>query len=249
MTNRTAVVLDAIPGFTGTIDMDITPQELDVGDVASLFYWPYINASYGRVTGPTNKQGLYDRLTDTILYPATATAFGIGLNLPGNIPALSIWDVASRWIAPLPAIEKGFSAAAIVAGVVGFSSNNNSQAWWLRDDGAGKLYFKLGTYTSLAADYTGPLLSTLTASVVVFVYDKAEGSVTIRVNGVQAMKVIDPSFKTMPIHPSMQFGVVNDNGAQSGRFGYYGGVLACSDALKGTDLAKVEALLLSYNPA
>lgn len=249
MTNRTAYVLDAIPGFVGTMDMDISMQELDVGDVPSIFYWPYINETHGRITGPT-QQGVVDRLTDAILYPATATTFSIGA-LPGNIPSLSVTDVAHRWIAPLPAIDKGFSVAAIVDDTMAFSSNSASNSWWLRDEvvnsvSTGKLYFKLGTYTSNPASYTGPLLSNATATVVLFIYDKVEGSVTIRVNGAQAMKVIDPTFKTMPIHPSLQFGLVNDNGAQTGRFGQYGGVLAFSDVLKGTDLARVEAMLLSY---
>lgn len=246
MVNRTAVVLDAIPGFAGTIDIDVTLKEIDVANIASLFYWPYIDNDYGRIPS-SSPQALYDRMTDAPLIPATATTFTIGA-LPGPIQSISISSTANRWLAPLAATDKGFAIAAIVDDTMAFSSNGPSNSWWVSDDGAGKLTMKLGATTTVSGDYTGPTLLSTKSTVVLFNYDKVAGKITLRVDGTYVQEVQNEALKTAAIHPSMQIGVKNDNGTQTGRFGQYGGVVAFNKTLTASEITKVEALLLSYIP-
>ncbi|WP_058912890.1 hypothetical protein [Entomohabitans teleogrylli] len=239
MVTRTAIVLDDIQGQAGTIPLDITLEEIAVANIPGLVYWPYINDIYGRVPG-SSPQALYDRLTDDALTTVASPSFSIGA-LPDSSPAVIIGSQNTSWRATVPEFNKGATFAAKIANTVGISSNSApaDSTFWIMDDGAGRLTFRVGSYTWAASNYDGPTLTPGTAVAVIFRIDALTGTVTLRVGGSYTKIVQDDVMRSAALHPNFQFGLVNNEGSLTSRFGNYGHLLAFDNAISDADMDAV----------
>jgi hypothetical protein len=246
MVQRSATFIGAVPGVIANIPMDVSPEEIAVANIDGNIFWPYIDDLHGRVPG-AQPQALWDRRPDIDLQLRNSAQVGISISpLPAGCPAVVIGSPNSIWRATVPSWEGGLTVCAIVDDLLGMSSYGGTNPWWIRNDDSGRLYFKLGGFTSNPALYQGPLLSAAAQTIVVFVWNAATGTVKIRVNGVYELNIPNAAFATTAVHPSLQYGLVNDAGAQTGRYSLHGGMLAFNRALTASEITELEKMLLTY---
>lgn len=242
MTTRTAIVLDNISGQTGTIPLDITMAEIAVANITGLVFWPYIDATYGRVPGSA-PQALYDRLTDASLTTVAATSFAI-TTLPDSTPSVTIASQNTCWRA-VSKFTGGATFAAKVTNLIAISSNAAAagSTYWLRDDGAGKLTFRVGAYTWDSANYDGPTLTAGAATAIVFRIDTLTGTVTLKVGNTYTKTIQNDAMRNITLHQNYQFGLVNNEGTLTSKFSNYGHLLAFTTAVTDNDLTKILAMM------
>lgn len=244
MTTRTAIVLDDIAGQTGTIPLDISLAEITVANIPALIYWPYINATYGRVPG-SSPQALYDRMTDASLIPVAATSFAI-TSLPDSTPAVTIGSQNTCWRAMASLFSGGATFCAKVTNLLGISSHNapGASTYWIMDDGAGKLTFRVGSFIWGSENYDGPILTAGTAIPIIFRIDTLTGTVTLKVGASYTKTVQNDAMRGIQLHVAYQFGLVNNEGTLTSKFSNYGHMLAFSSAVSDTELSDILAMIV-----
>lgn len=243
MSVRQILNLEGSVTVSGLPLLDVTENELAVANIDGLAYWPGLFSWDANQAGT----GFLDRLTDEACpTDGAVTVASRFINFADGQPAYSINAQAHVLKRAAFQASSGFTIGVVVGKEIGISSISApgapSDAWWL-GSADGKMRFFVGTAGRNTYDtYTGPLLTDIKMTVVVFIYDRVAGEIRLRVNGVLVDTLASPALRTMAVKNELMFGQIN-SGAPQMRNGSYRAPIAFSKALAGAELASLEAML------
>ncbi|WP_070094923.1 LamG-like jellyroll fold domain-containing protein [Pseudomonas sp. GTC 16473] len=197
-----------IPGMT---KLDVTPDEIVIANLESLKLWaataPWGVHSDGlgfihrvtRVKIPLNGASVASRL---------ANAFdgqpALSLGTSSSVIKDSTFNTSGSFTVAFTLCPLNDDLAAVGASSAELAGAG--QSYWFIASSGGK--FRIGT-TSLStqfADYVGPLLSKTAWLRLILRFDRAAGTMTLYVNGVQQAKITNDAIKTLNLAPGVVFG-------------------------------------------
>lgn len=236
---RTAIFADGVD--IGASALGLTADEVYISNIRDLTFWPYIDATYGPVQGPT-RIGLYDRITDGERYnesqisdtdtAVSATADGLPAINMGSVNTMFRYNAGDDG----GDFSAGLTVGMVVNGQCGFSAINSNETARLNLSGSfdadgGALIIRGRSIASVAGDYTGPALSETTDLPVLFTLDPVAGQIILQCGSGYTQTLADGTYVGFTAHPVVGFAQVNNSGAFESRFGQYGRVVLWNRAL------------------
>lgn len=240
MATRLLLQLDGSIAIDGMPKLDVTQREIEVANIQGLEYWP------GLFSWDLNdaNNGFLDRVTDQAApIWAAGDIRGKFTNFADGYVAYELNSVNSALIKqPFPATGS-FTVAAVVGPELSMGSITDGAGYWYLSSSGGKLRYNLGGVGTVYEDYTGPALNNTKMTYVVFIFDRANGELRLRVNGALVNSTKATSLTTANVKSELAFGRTNVNGTVQSRLGHYRVAIGFSRALTGANLASLEAML------
>jgi hypothetical protein len=231
--------------------IDVSEAEIAVCNIDGLVYWPGMAAW----DVPPSKDKFLDRVDDAVC--PTFGAVDVSTSFAVSANGKSVYNVAGVNHCP---IDPDFSSAgSFTVGVVvrdfcGFGSYGDptlgaGSSWYISSENSvsadtGKLRFSLGDISGTYGQYLGRPLAAAYLTPIVFIVDRATGTVTIRANGAVAFTAVNPNISTKLLLNGLRFGaVVSATNAHVSKYGHYAAAIAFNRVLAGDDLAALERML------
>ncbi len=240
---RQLIQLDGTVTNENLATLDVNSDEIAVANIASNVYWPAL-AVWG-VNGPST--GFKDRLTaDERMadgYVGVADRFFTTVD---SKPGYSIQNFSMVLQEPNFDCSGSFTVGLLVGRECAIGSITAGGGVWFLGSNTGRLRFEVGTGSSGKSgdysDYAGPELTDTAMTAVVFIVDRENNTVTLRVDGSYELSVaLDDS---VTLSSELQIGALN-GGTPQVRTGHYRAPVAFNAALAGVELAALESFLLS----